>query len=424
MLLKAGCAVDIGAFDYLYRDMTTRCQRILVRGLKDRRDKLKRLALEKLPEHDIAALNLESVRTLDTQTAAVLGLLDLNGVQISPALRLTQTTKPATSTCYPGRSVYHTVKNIMNADVFWDHGFQDIDEFNGQFDDVRGDGLPPLANCENLRMIQWLVDHGANLSRELNHSGIGADRKSLRVTTAHFVFQYIGDWLPDMGDYDDPDWYILSSLQEVLPVDLFDNCECSCSKQGCTPFLMMLKALIAQESAREGQSIISIIEPFLNYLDMSLTELSKDEWKEAIRYFTFTTLEMSHTCHHEPGKYRYTCSVTVEEWQDTMHVRDEQADMIELLEGILFDLDAMIDTMMDDENQFDMSTFLTDHWLERMEAELEAISGRQLSEEYKKGTEALGVVWSEGEAEEDIDSEPTGDVVQYWLNAIDKAAGF
>ncbi|KAF3007235.1 hypothetical protein E8E14_008803 [Neopestalotiopsis sp. 37M] len=319
-------------------DTDGQCQSTLIRGLKDRRNKLKQLALKHLPDCDtITFIYLRSGRVLDAQTAVILGLPEAKGVHIPPSLRLTQHQKTDTSNGFPGRSVYHVINDRSYAELFWSHGFWDIDEFTGHFDEVRGDGLPPIATCTRSALIMWFFNRGVNLFRELRPLGGGIDRKSLYVRTAHF-----------------------------------------------------------------------------------------NEYKEAVRYFTFTALDMSHTCHHKPEypvEYTFTCSTTIEMRENARHIQDEQADMIELLEEILFDLEAKLDGMMDDDVDFSMETFFMNHWLVRVEKELKAISGHKLPEDLKRNTEALGVVWDEAAEGKDTESEDErGRPLQYWLDAIDRAA--
>ncbi|KAF7523138.1 hypothetical protein G7054_g11866 [Neopestalotiopsis clavispora] len=369
---------------------------------------------------DIIALNLESGCVLDAQTAVVLELLEAKRVQVPHALRLLPQQTLVKANEYPGVSVYYCLRSVLDADRFWAHGFRDIDRFNGHFDEERGDGLPPIATANNGKIIMWLFNHGADLFRELNPTNDCADREALCVRAAHFVYRHLGYWLRfrDISTYP----YFSSPLDTtVLPVGLYDNCECSCSNQGCTPFLMMVKAMDGTETRRS--SIMPFIDTFLGYIEWSSYGFTRNDFKAAVRYFTFTALEMSHTCFHKPGDYTFTCSVTVEMCEDAMHIRDEQAGTIELLEVILFDLDADLDAMMEDGDHFDIRVFLTDHWLVRVEKEIERISGHELSEDFKQETEAFGVVWSETARETDSNSQDDRrDTLQYWLDAIDRAA--
>lgn len=424
LLLKVGCAVDIGVLrGFDSSCITKRCLSTLVRGLKDRRNKLKQMALKNLPNCDIITfIYLRSGRVLDAQTAVILGLLEAKGVYIPPSLRLTKQQKTGKSNGFPGCSVYHAIDDWRFAELFWSHGFWDIDEFTGHFDEVGGDGLPLIATCRNTDMIMWLFNHGANLSRELSHSGGGIDRKSLYVRPAHFVYRRIGHWLRHrLGP---SDRVIFSPLHAaVLSTDLFDHCVCSCSKQGCTPFLMFLKALQPLYTAKKKQCNLDTVNPFLNYLEWCSYKFTKNEYKEAIRYFTFTALDLHHTCYHKPGDMTFTCSATVGMCEDAMNVRDEQADMIELLEEVLFDLGADLDSMMENGDHFDIRAFFTDHWLIRVEKELERISGHELSGDFKRETEALGVVWNEATEATGSDLEDDWPKsLQYWLDAIDRAA--
>jgi hypothetical protein len=425
MLLKAGCAVDVGFLKgSLGYEVTRRCLGNLIRGLKDRRETLKELALENLLDCDTPTfITLRRECVLDAQTAVILGLLEAKGVYVPPSLRLTKQQKTGQSNGFPGCSVYHAIDDWGFAELFWNHGFRDIDEFTGHFSEEQGDGLPLIVTCGNDDMIMWLFNHGANLFRELKLLDVSADRKSLCVRTAHFVFRQIGDRMRRYPQDQD----IFSTLHAaVLSADLFDKCECSCSKQGCTPFLMMVEVLNPPYVMEKRRSNIFIVEPFLKHLEFSSYGFTRNQYKEAVRYFTFTALDMSHSCHHKPADswdYTFTCSATTEMCENAMHIREEQADMIELLEEILFDLDADLDSMIENGDHFDVRAFFTDHWLVRVEKELERISGHELSEDFKRETEALGVVWNEATEAKGSDLEDDRPKpLEYWLDAIDRAA--
>lgn len=390
MLLKADCAVWVLPDLYAQlRDCSQRCKKRFIKGLRNRRDRLEQLAMESLPNYEMGAMELGSGCVLDIHAASVVELLVGRGIKIPAALSICAPLDTRAIRKSWG-SVYHAITSVNDAELFLRQGFHDVDGLNGQ-------GLPPLVELRHgFTYILWLVQHGADLFRQLDPIPAYDGRLLPPATTAHYVYRNIGHCFLLNSSYKNPNLldplHTLNSM--VFSINPLDTCQCKCSQQGCTPFLLMIKEL----TCRRGTRSTVIVDNFLELLPCLYGDLQPLHWREAIRYFTFTALDLTHTCFHRPEERGYNYEKRDKETiDDSYFVQEEQDDMIELLERLVCEFYEKIEDLsgVNGIGLDEIIDFWEDYWSRRMEEEIQAFSGSNVPEEQRRGAEELGVVWND-----------------------------
>ncbi|OAA44723.1 Ankyrin repeat-containing domain protein [Beauveria brongniartii RCEF 3172] len=170
ILLEADCALPVsGCLANVLHTASEQCKLTYVRHLKDRRDRLKQLALANLPTAEVERLGLTSERVLDSLASEVTQLLEDGGIAVPAALAV-------------GRSeslpVYQALYSADDAEIFFDAGFRDTDAWN------TADTMFAHIN-KGLPYLHWLTKHGG-ISWQLS------DASARDIHTIHFTFMIIG----------------------------------------------------------------------------------------------------------------------------------------------------------------------------------------------------------------------------------------
>ena len=187
---------------------------------------------------------------------------------------------------------------------------------------------------------------------------------------------------------------------EVFSVCATDNCSCYCSDQGCTPFLVMLKAMVDVSRLNIPQRVASI---FSKYVSLYHTDLQMTQYKDAVRYLTFVSLGMQHTCrHHGIMSWDTDPSVTVASTDDIENIQDEQHYMCELLNGLIsgFLPEIMEILARAESDATEMIRFWEERWAKRMKEEIDKLDGSDLSNDQKSAAEDLGVIWHDSTSQQ------------------------
>lgn len=285
--------------------------------MKDRRDKLKQLALDNLPATEVEQLGLVPGRVLDSLASRVVHLLQDRGVCIPEALAVRRN---------KSLSVYQALCVSWDAELFFRVGFHDTDSWcNCNVDAAEFDDAPNLV--QDLPYLHWLAKHGS-MSCPLK-----SFESAMDIFTANYTYWRIGEevegniyWSFD----DDPPWH--SRLDDelspfplgareawvhelnaiALPAKIADTCDCKCSDVGCTPLTSLLKGQHdyeyfskirgAEDSATEDgvakdtglpSRLILNFKLFLKYFG---SDLEVGHHTAALRYLNYTALGIQHTC--------------------------------------------------------------------------------------------------------------------------------
>ncbi|KAK6064800.1 hypothetical protein SCUP234_12857, partial [Seiridium cupressi] len=117
MLLNADCAITLPAK--------------ALHSLKNRRERLEKLALENLSDLEKSAMALGSGHVLDIHAARVVELLMEKGIKVPAALTLGETSNIQAMRESWG-SVYHEICDANDAELFFNCGFCDPDKLNDE----------------------------------------------------------------------------------------------------------------------------------------------------------------------------------------------------------------------------------------------------------------------------------------------------
>jgi hypothetical protein len=328
MLLKADCATSFHYLQWLRRS-TRRCKANYLSSLKDLRDRIEKLALDNLSAHEIKRLSLGCGSALDARAAQVTNLLVERGIEILPALMLNVDTNAKTPH-QSSVSVYHYIDDKYAAELFFKLGFRDIDELDGN-------GFSPLLSHDKwyLAYNYWIVDHGANVLQRLNPTSTWNNLNMPGAMSAHYEFHKIGKYKSE-NEFDTSIHldYVHYLNSKVFVVNPCDECQCSCSQRGCTPFVALLKSAITisvECRLKYSEAIPKIAGKLCTYLRTYLSDLQAVYLEAAVRYMTFITLGLRHTCCGEGMNGRPT-SYSVDEIR---YIEEEQSDLLELLEELV-----------------------------------------------------------------------------------------
>lgn len=413
ILLKSDCAILMPHYglQYILRASTTRCQSRYISHLKDRRRRLKQLALNNLPFSDIKALRLDSKEILDVYAPQTVNMLHQHNVEIPDALSIVRDGCPGDF-----QPVYRALSDYRHANKFFDMGFCEVD-------DAGGDRLPPLA-CHGIgawhsvNYLSWLVDHGANIFRPLDR--VKSPYLGKGASSAHHVFCEIGKLLGTRMNLSPRNLSSIHALNAiVIPSSLADYCQCRCTLGGCTPFINMLKTM---PRYRHNQHASDMIHIFSSYLNHFWSDLNFQHHTSAVRYLTFSALEIVHTCCIQ-GLYGGCINRTNEEINE---IREEEAPMLDLLEELLEEFQSRVDMLSAQASNgpYDFIAFLEGYWSHRMKEVPEDIDGDDVCEEERRAAEEIGVTWKKESTSDSTNSENPYNInmPEHWFYKLDQIA--
>lgn len=412
ILLHADCSV------YIFPIFgSSRAGMKFAEGMRDRRERLRFLAMRYLPPSEIEDLILDGSQVLDSRTKDVIKRLQRYGITIPTALDFEHRE-------ILGKSVYHYLDDVNIANYFFDLGFRDVDTPDSE-------GFTPLATIDFIHSTPygkpllyalWLVKHGARLFHRLEYpSSVPPDRVIRGATSAHFALGHIGQWLEEKYDRaelgDDPldrDAIVRLSTQ-ILPFDERDDCDCRCCLGGCSPFIWMLKEVTAYQNKFETHQY-QFIYWYLENFDFAI---GQKHHLDAIRWATFEMLGLQHTCCYT-GMYR----VQMHDADEIREIEEEQAASLECLENLVGDFQRRVTEILerDDANTLaDLKQFWTDYWYNQVERALTKLDGDNLTDEERKRAEDIGVKWiDESNDEEEKAEEEDRNNMQDWFRRMEE----
>ena len=422
-LLRYDCIIGESVGSNLYnllREASFRTKVTLLKHLKGRRVRLRDFALGSLSRHDCMSIRLDINHIPDTNEYQIVKLLERRGFQVPEALQTVEISAGS-----PDRSsIYHKINCHATADVLLALGFT-------EFDSEDSNGRTPLSRAVSLEYATWLIDHGADITAPSSNA-VGFSRNQKVVHgVAHSFGRYLGEilfpteWATDTRQKFHPE---LSNrfFNLISDVETPDKCVCSCSAQGCTPFLAILKEALrhATQNFDEPERVnIFKIFKFPSRIYKVLPEKLVEDPKisnAVIRYLTFSTLEVRHTC-----CYCY-CELRGRLFEDEPYdeeelqeFREEDSPLTELLEELMEEF----------ENEYHLldgnfPDFLEGYWKERMKGVLSDMEQCKATEEQKRQMIQIGVKLDEDAKEprlievEEKEEEETD--LSYWIKKMDE----
>ncbi|RYP92826.1 hypothetical protein DL770_000997 [Monosporascus sp. CRB-9-2] len=455
ILLKADCALPVSTgLQGVFRLASKRCKLRYIRHIKDRRDRLKQLALDNLPATEVKRLGLVSERVLDSLASRVIQLLQDRGICIPEALAVARN-GPS--------SVYQALCSPWDAELFFRVGFYDTDSWcNANAAEL--EDIPNLV--QDLPYLHWLAKHGA-ISCQLKSFASARD-----IFTAHFIFWGIGedlkyDWpgkylrFHHFADYGFREWplapppddrkaWIHELHAAALPANIADPCHCKCSPGGCTPLTSLLKGAagryifgsedsVAEDTDSLDDSVVEdtdwpvdtiagvtslpseLITTFTQYLMLFGGDLEVRHHIAALRYLTFTALGIPHTC-CDPYCDRAWEMSRARSPEDAAEVEDEHAYELALLEELLGEFNGEIIAILQDPDReiADLIAFWEHTWVSRMREVLDRLKSSDLGDDERRGAEEIGVVWDRPQPPKVRDNPYKKDTLDHWMYELEK----
>lgn len=356
-------------------------------GMKNRRDRLKFLALEHLPPLESERLGLKEERVIDAEAFHVIERLRACNVATPTALTVSHGMMPYT-TLYHSSPLYQSLGGAFKAD-FFELGFVDIDT-------VDEDGFPPLATHRPRLTADrlWLVEHGRRLFHRLEYTV--ETPLSMRIpgaTSAHWIFYFIGWNFRKTMDRACSGTEVDATAQLnalILPGDALDGCCCKCSFGGCSPYIWMLKSALKVEKGL-GRFMWS----YISHFGLSM---ERKHHREAIRFITFEALHIPHTCCGGGAHAR----LPYNDQEDIREMEEEHAVLLGILEDLVEEFEDKITGILEQgtANMLTMlAEFWTGYWDHRMSGVRRELDGHDISQEERIGAEKIGVVWDDGRCE-------------------------
>lgn len=461
ILLKADCAIpESSSLQFILNGASKRCKLRYVRHMKDRRDRLKQLALENLSRTDIQQLAPDSEQILDLNAFKVTQLLQERGICVPEALAIMGNGR------FPGPlPVYQNLSSSDDADVFFRVGFRDT----GSWYESPMVQLGVIHPAQNLPYLQWLANHGG-LSRQLPFSC--KDIFAIRCIFSAIGYEIKSSILCleiDRSDESDtsntslappiPNWgvaWIHELHAIVFAANNTDACRCQCSPEGCTMLTFLLRHLIpvydfefAQRhllrdssiNEKDDLEIITIVDTgtpevsgihenplskliarFTSYLEHFSCYLEPRDHYATLRYITYTTLGIHHSCcvdwHSRRHMYEDP-SDSVEDW-----LENDGSHMLALLRDLLDEFEENITSIFEDPDKGirDLINFWERTWVSRISEVLCRLEGSDLLDDERRAAEEIGVIWDKvgpelpGEMGSPYQSSP----IDYWLYELRK----
>jgi hypothetical protein len=344
---------------------------------------LRELATENLPNEDLKTLLDPPDIILDSKAYDVCTLLEGIGVLIPPFLAVPRS----------GKSIYHLELDVSTAASLYEFGFRDVDATDHLL------GLTPLMWHQDLigfinyELTYWLLSHGARF--ETRTKPARGSRHNNGATAAHFIAakapRTIGysNWKFSPYPHDaqsDLTWIPATACT----ISESDECQCSCSTDGCRPVTVFLRELHRLCPYNEEWSHERDHKAFVKVIDKIAK--TDDAWKwlptEIIRFVTFEGLEIGHTCcllsYYKVKGFMHESFVS-REVQYINEVQEAYRPSIKLLEKLLDEFNAKYTEL-----GLPFLEFYNGYWKARMNEVIDELE--VVNEEELQKTEELGVV--------------------------------
>ena len=381
ILFRADCAVPTRSFHSFLRATSSRCQRRYIRALKDRRDRLKQLALGHLTAAESEQLGLLGDTVLDVHGPQVVQLLQQRRVRVPAALQVRIRRRAAER----DTSVYREVKNPSDAELFFRLGFRDT-------------GAWLNAYCvETWRLelpyILWLDNHGVDAFSariepvENGHSVFTAHSTCFTIGRLILVWNVLKGYLWRAGASPNDDW--LQRLQTaLLRPDLTDDCRCKCSTEGCTPLIYLLKG-ICYSFGRNSRILVPALSSFFSAFS---SHLDMRHHMASLRFLTFQALGIPHTCRGPFPEYQCRARDS-----DAEELDDDHAYELEVLETLLEEFQSgIMGIVQDPRHGLDgLLDFWENTWHPRVMKIRRNLDGNNLPDVERQRGEEIGVVWDQ-----------------------------
>ncbi|VTT72410.1 unnamed protein product [Fusarium fujikuroi] len=454
ILMKADCMISTSTLGRALEYASKRCKLRCLRYMKDRRDRLKRLALENLPKTDIEQLCLESKYVLDSEAFEVTQRLQQAGICVPEALAVGDN-----ESFWP---IYQLVDSCDDADLLFRLGSRDTASWCDADDVERWE---VSLQQEPLSYLRWLANHDGIYCR-LPFPTVKDIFGSACIFSA-IGYEINNHWTRRWSKFDqscesengrsllasptmDPeeDWYhkVHSAVFEARAVD---SCSCQCSPGGCNMLTFILRQLVderdykykaqiysqddattsTEDPERRGLAytvpLLKLIDGFIIYLSHFSCHFRRWHHYAAIRFLTFAALEIRHCC----------CQIRCwdRESEDDVDsnengLGDDQGYQLALLEDLIIEFEETMTSLLEnpDTGTDELIDFWERTWVGRMSEVLDRLEGSDLPEDEKLAAEEIGVVWDKIGPEpprpdpQEMGNPYRANMIEYWLYKLRK----
>lgn len=404
-LLKADCRIGN---DCIYGDSSRRCRAKIIIHLKNRRERLTKLALQHLPPCDLQRMQLTPGQLLDKHAATAIDLLQQRKVHVPDAL-LTDRKKSV----FAMLTDHYWFASLEELNQLYRLGFRDVDALNER-------DIPPLAGLPpQSEFAQWLIDHGATPFLQLRpRAEPGACRPERSLTSAHCMARSLGREIARATRSEKPDLQRLrSALDSIFQKEVADDCVCKCSSHGCTPLTFLLEGIRYYHP-----SSTILLDCYTFYLCELGHRNNKEDQIAATRFLTFTTLDLPHTCCVKLQAW----SLVKRPQEDRDADLEEDSGKVDLLESLMQTFSTRIENIMSEESYTvdELVSFYETEWHPTLEQKLQEMEGCDITKEERRGAEEIGVQWCDEPPSspiEVIDQNPLDiDSLDYYLTALEQ----
>ncbi|KXX81099.1 hypothetical protein MMYC01_204119 [Madurella mycetomatis] len=168
-----------------------------------------------------------------------------------------------------------------------------------------------------------------------------------------------------------------------------------------------------------ASSLSQYLELFGAYYDVK-------QHTAAVRFFTFQTLRIPHTCCGDPRAVFSDLRNFNAGCYDTEEIEDEHAYELALLEELVSEFEGEITAIVQDIDRgvFGVADFWRHRWVDRVRETLGRLEGNSLSDGERREAESIGVTWEDLEQElwdsEEEENRHDRRTWDYWVYELEK----
>ncbi|KAL7914774.1 hypothetical protein GGI35DRAFT_435211 [Trichoderma velutinum] len=355
------------------------CKIHLAKCLLQRRQRLKSIAQQCLSALEIDKFSLHRPAILDIYAMQVDEILRHRGfIEFGSLSTYLEDGTVAHSPVQHPRSIYHALSTTEDANIYFNLGFHDVTTPL----DVHPRWFPSAYQTydhTSLHFVKWLLDHDAPLREWI----LPYAPRASYVSDA-FIIVFATHTDPYHACEHEGSEELVYELEKRMLLDnSLDCCQCHCSPGGCTPFVVRMHRL----NLRGDE--LDIATTFTEYLNEYGNTLQWEHYYAAIRFTTFNTLGIAHTCMCREIFWL----VSELDAEEIAEIQAEYAELLELLESLIQEFEAHAFGTLDADTNLlhSMITFWNGYWVRRMSEVLLELS--QTGGANKAAAEDLGVIW-------------------------------
>ncbi|KAL4862656.1 hypothetical protein BDV12DRAFT_190252 [Aspergillus spectabilis] len=296
---------------------------LVVQALASRRKQLLDLADRYLPDEVKSHLGIPSDYLLDIQAYEIYQLLKEELINIDNLEEQYEWT------------VYDCIgANLNLADLLWDSGFRDLDK---EYKNYRTclmklwSTTPPCSLDAFLKKANWFITKGADLDRQKSGSS---------TTALHYLGHDVGKFLQSMEGASNvaSELHQLSTeskdlMRKILVDDIYDDCCCPCSLDGCSGLTSLLNGLFQTWPDRRMEDLLPILAMVIENIEPLLEPAAQEHLAcSVLRFIACQAVEITHTCVHETFGEK---EISAEEISE---IQEEERHLVLQLEQILVEI--------------------------------------------------------------------------------------